>query len=200
MTEMTWIERARLALQAAIPALDRTLEADKARNKESTAISAVETTLWIRALDDVYEKFAPAKHKFDLGKNSVPQPPFGNGDPGRTEYMCYQQTQGLRLVGNKGVHEMIFPTSENVRYDFFKTGIISANHTYCWSPLDAWKQDILESQGERYQQHYQETLAGRSVVPTLASALSSFHDRAHRMNLDLVDAFATFDNQFRKYF
>ena len=192
MTENIWIERARLALQAAIPALERTLAADKARDKNATAISAVETTLWIRALSDCYDEFAPEEL-------SVPQT-FRAATTDAAEHERYRLTQGLRLVGNKGVHEMIFPTSEHVRYDFFKTGIISASFTYRWSPLEAWKDEIREPQGKNLHKDYDETVAGRSVVPTLASAISSFHDRADRMNLDLVEAFAEFDEQFMRYF
>lgn len=202
MTQIIWEERARVAIQAAVPALDRTLEADKSRDKVSTAISAVETTLWIRALNDAYEKFAPAENKTDSQKSSVPHPPFRNADPRRTEYAMYQKSQGLRLVTNKGIHEMIFPTSENMRYDFFKIGRISPNHTYQWRPLSEWKEDILEQRraDEKLGEHYAESVAGHSVVPTLAQAISSFHDRAVRMNLDLTEAFTDFDKQIRRYF
>lgn len=192
MTETLWIKRARLALQAALPALERTLAADKARDQDTTAISAVETTLWIRALDECYCRFAPPEL-------SVPQS-FRPRSIDESDHDRYRLTQGLRLIGNKGVHEMIFPTSENVRYDFFKTGIISANFTYRWNPLEVWKDEIENHRGKNLYKHYTETVAGRSVVPTLANALSSYHDRALRMNLELSDAFADFDKNIRRYF
>lgn len=199
MTKLIWEERARIALRAALHALNRTLEADKARDKTLTAVSAIETALWIRALNDAYKKFAPVN---DTRKSSVPLPPFLSGDPGQTEYAMYQKAQGLRLVTNKGIHEMIFPTSENMRYDFFRTGIVSPNHTYRWSPLSHWQDDIREPQPneEKWRKHYDESVAGHSVVPTLAQAISSFHDRALRMDLDLAEAFFEFEKQIRKYF
>jgi hypothetical protein len=191
MIETIWIERARLALQAAVPALERTLAADKARDKDTTAISAVETTLWIRALGECYDEFAPPEL-------SVPQS-FRAASSDASDHKRYRLTRGLRLVGNKGVHEMIFPTSENMRYDFFQTGIISATHTYCWSPLEAWKDKIRVQRGNNLHEDYNETVAGRSVVPTLAAAISSFHDRALRMDLQLSEAFADFDRSIMRY-
>lgn len=165
-------------------ALGRVYEADRQKDRFRAGIHAAESALWLRALGDVFRALDPDGSV--SGPRSVTPPGIVEVSDGRPSYRHGQVVKGLRIVGNKGIHEMIFPTAAAPSFDFLRTQTISSGYSYSWAPLSAWEHSVdpgrpISADGR---QAYLEALAGRPVVATLRIALGVYRERAALHGVD----------------
>ncbi|WP_257049991.1 hypothetical protein [Brevibacterium moorei] len=189
-----WAPRVRPAIVAALAALERASDADKSCDAETTVISAVETAMWLRTLWDIFEQH------LDRNEDTCPAvPEEGIVRPNfPVSYFPFRTARGLRIVGNKGLRELIFPTRVNPRLSFLSStprqrgsvvGPLSSRYNFGWQPRDKWELSHERKPRKEDIDSFDEAVSGQDVVRTLAVALGSYRERASMLGIDLSDLF-----------
>lgn len=149
--------RARFALAALLSALERTRAFDQSKNEEQLPFAAIETSMWLRSLQDQLWSSSEARR--------AATGPLGGG---------------LRFVAHKGVHDSIAELGKTLQQPFLGNPIglvISDHYYYKWQDLNAWDHRITDPKRDASgREDYVRAVQGQAVVRSLARAVSDIRD------------------------